>query len=58
MTRVDLNHIGVSLSHRKTAVMWLRDQYGPAGDQWTMEKLTYVNFKNDKQATHFILKWS
>lgn len=58
MTRVDLNHMRLDIPHRQNAVEWLYNQYGPAGDDWTIEKLTYVNFKNSKNATHFILKWS
>lgn len=58
MTRIDLDHIGLDIPHRQKAVMWVCDRYGPAGDAWTIEKLTYVNFKNDKHATYFVLKWS
>lgn len=58
MTTVDLDNIGLDIPHRQAAVMWLLDRYGPAGDAWTVEKLTYVKFKNDKDATLFILRWS
>ncbi len=58
MTVIDLDKIGVEIAHRREAVLWLLDRYGPAGNAWTVEKLTYVKFKNDKDATFFILRWS
>lgn len=58
MTTVDLNHIGVEISRRKAALRWLLNTYGPAGDTWSIDQLTYVKFKNDRDATLFILKWS
>lgn len=58
MIEVDLVNIGLDISHRRAAVKWLLDRYGPAGDAWTVEKLTYVKFKNDKDAILFILRWS
>lgn len=58
MTRINLDNIGLDIPHRRKAVMWLYDRYGPAGDSWKIEKLTYVIFENDKDATHFILRWS
>jgi hypothetical protein len=57
-TVVNLDNIGVEIPHRREAVMWLYNKYGPAGDIWSIDQLTYVNFKNDKDATYFILKWS
>jgi hypothetical protein len=57
-TVVNLDNIGVEIPHRREAVMWLYNKYGPAGDIWSIDQLTYVNFKNDKDATFFILKWS
>ena len=57
MTVVDLNNIGVEIPHRREAIMWLYDKYGPAGDIWSIDQLTYVNFKNDQDATFFILRW-
>jgi hypothetical protein len=57
-TVVNLDNIGVEIPHRREAVMWLYNKYGPAGDIWSIDHLTYVNFKNDKDATYFILKWS
>lgn len=58
MTVVNLDHIGVEIPHRRKAVMWLYDKYGPAGDIWDIDKLTYVRFKNDRDATLFILRWT
>lgn len=58
MTVVDLDHIGVEIPHRLSAINWLYNRYGPAGDVWVIDQLTYVRFKNDKDATYFILKWS
>ena len=58
MTVVDLNNIGVEIPHRREAIMWLYNKYGPAGDIWSIDQLTYVNFKNDQDATFFILRWS
>jgi hypothetical protein len=57
-TVVNLDNIGVEIPHRREAVMWLYNKYGPAGNIWSIDQLTYVNFKNDKDATYFILKWS
>jgi hypothetical protein len=57
VTVVDLNNIGVEIPHRREAIMWLYDKYGPAGDIWSIDQLTYVNFKNDQDATFFILRW-
>jgi hypothetical protein len=58
MTTVNLDHIGVEIPHRREAVMWLYNKYGPAGDVWDIDQLTYVRFKNDRDATYFILRWS
>jgi hypothetical protein len=58
MIKVDLDKIGLDIPQRQKAVMWLFDRYGPAGDTWKIDKLTYVKFKNDKDATFFILRWS
>ena len=58
MTVVDLNNIGVEIPRRREAIMWLYNKYGPAGDIWSIDQLTYVNFKNDQDATFFILRWS
>ncbi len=55
---INLDRIGVEIPHRIAAVMWLYNKYGPAGDIWSIDQLTYVKFKNDKDATFFILKWS
>jgi hypothetical protein len=57
-TVVNLDNIGVEIPHRREAVMWLYNKYGPAGNIWSIDQLTYVNFNNDKDATYFILKWS
>ena len=43
---------------RYNAVLWLLEQYGPAGDEWTIDKLTYVKFKTPKYATYFIMRFS
>jgi hypothetical protein len=58
VTTVDLDHVGVEVPHRRAAIDWLYNRYGPAGDIWSIKQLTYVNFKNDKDATFFILRWS
>lgn len=58
MTKVDLDKIGVDIDHRREAILWLLDKYGPAGDAWTVDKLTYVKFENDRDATLFILRWA
>jgi len=58
MTVVDLDHIGLEVNYRRAAVEWLYNRYGPAGNIWTIEQLTFVKFKNDKDATFFVLKWS
>jgi len=58
MTVVNLDKIGLDVSHRQKAVMWLYDNYGPCGDIWKISQLSYVEFKHDKHATFFCLKWS
>ena len=58
MTRVNLDNIGMSIPDRQQAVEWLYDRYGPIGDKWNIEKLTYVSFENDKHATYFIMRFS
>lgn len=58
MTTVNLDYIGLGIPDRQTAVMWLYDQYGPAGDLWKIDKLTYVTFKEPKHATYFTLRFS
>jgi len=58
MTVVDLDNIGVKLEDRRAAIDWLFERYGPAGDEWDIDKLTYVRFKNDKYATYFIMRFS
>lgn len=58
MTVVNLNNIGSDLYHRVKALDWLSQTLGPSGDRWTFKDLTYVTFKDDKDATLFILKWS
>ena len=58
MTVVDLDDIGLDVSNRRTAVMWLYEKYGPAGDEWVIDKLTYVRFKTPKYATYFIMRFS
>lgn len=58
MTVVDLDNIGVDIPHRRKAVIWLYEKYGPAGDEWSIDKLTYVRFKNPKYATYFIMRFS
>ena len=58
MTVVNLDHIGLEVKHRRAAVEWLCNRYGPAGNIWNIEQLTYVKFKNDKDAIFFVLKWS
>jgi hypothetical protein len=58
MTVVDLDHIGLEVNYRLAAVEWLYNRYGPVGDIWTIEQLTFVKFKNNKDATFFVLKWS
>lgn len=58
MTVVDLDHIGIDVDHKREAIMWLFNRYGPAGDAWTVDRLTYIKFKNDRDATFFVLKWS
>lgn len=58
MTIVNLDNIGIDLQDRRAAVLWLLEQYGPAGDEWTIDKLTYVRFKTPKYATYFIMRFS
>ena len=59
MTVVNLDNIGITcLKTRHEAVNWLYEKYGPAGNEWSIDKLTYVRFKNDKDATYFILRFS
>jgi hypothetical protein len=58
MTVVNLDHIGLEVNYRLAAVEWLYNRYGPAGNIWNIEQLTYVKFKNDKDAIFFVLKWS
>ena len=58
MTIVNLDYIGIAIQDRRTAVEWLYNRYGPAGDLWEIKKLTYVHFKNDKHATYFTLRFS
>lgn len=58
MTVVNLDNIGMNLQDRRKAVMWLYEKYGPAGDEWSVDKLTYVRFKTPKYATYFIMRFS
>lgn len=58
MTIVDLDRVGIDIPYRLAAIEWLYNRYGPAGDIWEIEQLTYVRFKNDKDATFFVLRWS
>jgi len=58
MTVVDLDNIGVKVEDRQVAIDWLFERYGPAGDEWDIDELTYVIFADDKKATYFILRFS
>lgn len=58
MTVVDLDNIGVKVEDRHNAVEWLYNKYGPAGDEWDIDQLTYVIFADEKKATYFILRFS
>lgn len=58
MTVVDLDNIGVKVEDRRAAIDWLFERYGPAGDEWDIDELTYVIFADDKKATYFILRFS
>lgn len=43
---------------RREAINWLYETYGPAGDRWTLKDLTYVEFRKDRDADLFVLRWS
>lgn len=58
MTVVDLDYIGVKVEDRRKAVEWLFDKYGPAGNEWEIDQLTYVKFVDDKKATYFVMRFS
>jgi len=58
MTVVDLDNIGVKVEDRQAAIDWLFKRYGPAGDEWDIDELTYVIFADDKKATYFIMRFS
>ena len=60
MTRVNIDSIGTTFEERLHALEWLRTRYGPAGSEWEWEidQLAYITFKNDKHATHFIMRFS
>lgn len=58
MITVNLDYIGIKVEDRVDAIWWLVERYGPAGKDWEIDQLTYVKFKNDKHATHFVLRFS
>jgi hypothetical protein len=59
MTQIDLNHIGLTIPHRWEAIKWLEKNYGTMDKGfWKISNLQYVEFKEDKHATLFLLKWS
>jgi hypothetical protein len=59
MTIIDLNKIGKTPEERRGAIQWLLNKYGPSSEgQWKVKGLSQVVFKNDKDATFFILRWS
>lgn len=60
MTVVNLDQIGTDFSHRKKAIRWLVNQYGPVSEgRWSIDKdLTSIEFAEGKDATFFILRWT
>jgi hypothetical protein len=40
------------------AVRWLCDTYGPGTDRWIIRDLAYVDFRNDRDADLFLLRWA
>lgn len=58
MTPVDLNTIGYRNQDPWPALKWLMQAYGPAGDRWKLNGVNYVEFKSEREALMFILRWS
>lgn len=58
MTTVDLEVLQKSEAARWPAIKWLLQKYGPAGGTWKLRDLRYIEFNNEKEAVHFILRWS
>lgn len=59
MNSVDLENIGLTIPYRWEAIKWLEKTYGTMDKgYWKISEMRYVTFKNDKDATLFVLKWS
>lgn len=59
MTTIDLQDISLEIPRRWRAIEWLEKKYGPMNEgHWKIHNLRYLTFKNERDATLFILKWS
>jgi len=59
VTEVDLYNIGFNIDRKREAIEWLYCRYGSINEGlWKLRGLRYIQFKNSKDATYFILKWS
>lgn len=59
MTKIDLEQIGLHIPRRWEAIRWLEKNYGTMDQgHWKIHNLRYVEFKEDKHATYFVLRWS
>lgn len=56
MTKVNLESIGHDSYYRLKAIEWLIETYGTKN--WSLIGLNFIEFKNPKHATHFIMRWS
>lgn len=52
MIRVDLKN-----ETAWDAVNWLYRTLGPSGERWILNKLAYVEFRKDRDATLFLTAW-
>jgi hypothetical protein len=56
---IDLSQIGFDMNRKREAIEWLYCQYGSINEGlWKLKGLRYIQFKNPKHATFFVLKWS
>lgn len=58
MTSVDLSTIGYREQDPWPALKWLMQTHGPAGKRWKLNGVNYVEFKSEREALMFILRWS
>lgn len=56
MTKIHFDNLPIKLA--ADICEWCVDTFGPAGERWYLEKLDYLVFEKDRDATLVLLRWS